>query len=402
MAAAAGTDLFERACEERAAYFESDAFAKKMADRADTGLMQAVPILTALCRAGFLVEHCVPGFVGPDFAWGPDAVGIIKLRAYIAGFIPRWRVDGFFGRLEGSDVFSMTPVEADRSKQVARAVINAGTRSTDSGVRTYVGNIEPFLSRDAFQFLRVSVGLDPDSDENVFVIMFDPELGRHAREALFPNLTEALRASKRPSMPEFSLVDDMKSLIEKEMPGVGFEKLTTTRHPNVLRLVRRGSPPLVAKSLWHDLENPEDPEKGKDAMDASFLVEGTILQSLPKWWGLKYVDAFGGPYNRVIVTEEIPAVPWNSYAGDRDEEIASDLVRQIQWLHAHGMAHGDLERKNILLSESGRPIIIDFEKGSVTATPEQMADDNRKIVEALSLFPVTRNIATIVEQKLSE
>jgi tRNA A-37 threonylcarbamoyl transferase component Bud32 len=188
----------------------------------------------------------------------------------------------------------------------------------------------------------------------------------------------------------------MKELQER-FPDYTISPMGTTRHINVLRLSKEGNPTLVAKTIWHDISEP-DGNMGIKAQDKAYRTEVKILKMLPAWWGIHLVDNFKTSMNRIIITNEVINVPWKSYKKDtNDVDIAKHLFKQIQWLHSHEIAHNDLELKNILLTDSARPLIIDFEKSTLGATKEQKSNDFSKLLANMKEHPNTESIATILE-----
>jgi len=193
----------------------------------------------------------------------------------------------------------------------------------------------------------------------------------------------------------------MQGIFMKELqgrfPDYRISPIGTTRHFNVLRLSKDGYPTLVAKTIWHDASNP-DGDMGIKAQDNAYRTEVKILNMLPSWWGVHIVDNFKTPLNRVIVTNEVRNVPWTSYKkGSNDLKIAELLLKQIKWLHSHGIAHNDLELKNILLTESVTPVIIDFEKSNTVATEEQIKNDYSMLLGNMKEYPNTESIGLILE-----
>ena len=193
----------------------------------------------------------------------------------------------------------------------------------------------------------------------------------------------------------------MQAILTKELqerfPDYTISPIGTTRHSNVLRLSKDGHPALVAKTIWHDADDPEG-NMGIKAQDKAYRTEVKILKMLPPWWGIRLIDNFKTSANRIIVTNEIINVPWNSYKkGANDVEIATLLFKQIQWLHSQGIAHNDLELKNVLLTDSLNPLIIDFEKSTLSATKDQINDDSRKLVANMKEHANTESIGTILE-----
>jgi len=188
----------------------------------------------------------------------------------------------------------------------------------------------------------------------------------------------------------------MKEL-EERFPDYRISPIGTTRHFNVLRLSKDGYPTLVAKTIWHDASNP-DGDMGIKAQDNAYRTEVKILNMLPSWWGVHIVDNFKTTLNRVIVTNEVINVPWTSYKkGSNDLIIAERLLKQIKWLHSRGIAHNDLELKNILLTESVTPVIIDFEKSNTVATEEQIKNDYSMLLGNMKEHPNTESIGVILQ-----
>lgn len=161
--------------------------------------------------------------------------------------------------------------------------------------------------------------------------------------------------------------------VQSRFPEYKVTPLDTTTHKNVLRLSKDGHS-LVAKTIWHDRSNPKG-DMGIKVQDDAYETEVKILSMLPKWWGIQLIDHFKTKNNRIIVTNEIVTIP-------RRKGLAS-LSKQIKWLHAHKIAHNDLELKNILFTVNG-PIIIDFEKARFMASKEMMLRDYSLLFESMN------------------
>jgi len=184
--------------------------------------------------------------------------------------------------------------------------------------------------------------------------------------------------------------------VQDRFPGYELSPLGTTKHTNVLRLSKDGSPTLVAKTIWHDVSDPEG-DMGIKVQDKAYRTEVKILKMLPNWWGVHLVAHFKTKLNRVIVTNEVENASWKSYKkGSNDLSVAKLLYKQIQWLHLKGVAHNDLELKNILFSNT--PIIIDFEKSSIGATKEQKENDYHLLLTNLEENPNTKAIGKFLER----
>jgi len=161
--------------------------------------------------------------------------------------------------------------------------------------------------------------------------------------------------------------------VKERFPSYKLSPLKTTNHKNIIRLSKPGTS-LVAKTIWHDLSDP-DGDMGIKAQDKAYETEVKILSMLPKWWGLRLIDHFKTESNRVIVTNEIETIKG---------KMTLKLIKQIKWLHSHKIAHNDLELKNILLTKTG-PIIIDFEKSILMASKEQMQNDCKTLRKNLKI-----------------
>ena len=194
---------------------------------------------------------------------------------------------------------------------------------------------------------------------------------------------------------------EFRKELQERFPEHTIQQLETTKHHNVLRLVKDGSPNLVAKTIWHDAEDPHG-DMGIEAQDKAYDTEVKILTILPKWWKVHYIDHFKTEDNRIIVTNELNNVPWASYKNNRktDKLVAQELFEQIRWLRSHKIAHNDLELKNILLTQSGSPVIIDFEKSSIDAIKKQMDNDCVMLLENLGERPNTKPIGILLDRLL--
>lgn len=171
----------------------------------------------------------------------------------------------------------------------------------------------------------------------------------------------------------------LRQTLEKRFDKV--EKLSNTKHWNVFRVYRDGMP-LIAKAIVAAIDEPADDKRAA----AAFKTESTILKMLPPGWGKTLVDSFiDGPF-RVIVTNDIDVVSWPD--GPITVEQYKTIRKQLDWLHENGIAHGDMERKNVLLSIDGKPIIIDFEKSILHASK------GKKMADIALLDSWARSIAT--------
>jgi RIO-like serine/threonine protein kinase len=198
-----------------------------------------------------------------------------------------------------------------------------------------------------------------------------------------------------------SLLEVFKNELQERFPSYTIQTVESTRHINILRLLKEGKPNLIAKTIWHDASEPLG-NMGIESQDNAYNKEVRVLRMLPEWWSIHLVDHFKTVINRIIVTNEMNNTPWASYKNgkENDTRIAQQLLEQIHWLHSKNIAHNDLELKNILLTDSRNPVIIDFEKSILHATKPQMNDDYRKVLDNLNERVNTRSIGIILRRFL--
>jgi len=193
-----------------------------------------------------------------------------------------------------------------------------------------------------------------------------------------------------------------KNELQTLFPTYTIQHIESTRHKNVLRLLKDGETNLIAKTIWHDSSEPLG-DMGIEPRDAAYNTEVQILKMLPAWWPIHLVAHFKTEANRVIVTNEVANKPWSSYTPNkaRDMQIAQQLLEQIHWLHSKKIAHCDLELKNILLTTSESPVIIDFEKSILYATKEEMNDDYHKVLDNMKERANTSPIGVVLRRYLA-
>lgn len=190
-----------------------------------------------------------------------------------------------------------------------------------------------------------------------------------------------------------------KLIRERYGAGVRCTKPWWTRHTNVLLLSGVGGMELIAKFIYNAVGDAADAQHADDAFD----TEVAVLRALPTWWGVRYFDAFivrGLWYGRVVVTTALPSpTPWTLYDGGRDSDIAKELRRQVRWLHRHGIAHGDLVLKNVLLGGGAKVCIIDFEKSVRNAPAHMLRTDTEQLSRELQELKSTQGIAQLFGRK---
>lgn len=186
-------------------------------------------------------------------------------------------------------------------------------------------------------------------------------------------------------------------LVSTQYPPPQFQitRLGTTLHDNVVRILDTESGrTYVAKGIFHVEGNDE---MGPDQMNRAFQTESQVLSRLPAWWNFGLVSAFQTESIRVIVTPELQTSSWLTYkpsvAGDR--AVAYALEKQLRWLHAKNIVHGDLELKNVMLTPDG-PVIIDFEKAKIGGNP---VTDWTKLIDSLRSQENTRRIGDFLEER---
>lgn len=149
------------------------------------------------------------------------------------------------------------------------------------------------------------------------------------------------------------------------------EKLENTKHWNVFR-VFKGSMSYIAKAIVASI-NANNEHSDVPRANKAFETEVAILHLLPATWGKSYIESFvDGPF-RIIITTDIDVIPWPD--GPVPLKTYKAIVKQLKWLHKHGIAHRDMEQKNVLLGNLGNPTIIDFEKSTLSGTSTDFAED---------------------------
>ena len=168
-----------------------------------------------------------------------------------------------------------------------------------------------------------------------------------------------------------SIDPEFHRVLKTKFPGKTIEQL---KWWNAVRLL--GTPPVVAKLVPFDIDDPSD----KDRADQAHATEVSVYKMLPDWWGTRYVTSF--PEERIIVTEEFKNCPWGTRRVS--PAVVADLTKQLQWLHDNGILHNDIELKNILLSCDGtRAVLIDFEKSKRNPSDAEKAGEMKRLLDML-------------------
>jgi serine/threonine protein kinase len=187
-----------------------------------------------------------------------------------------------------------------------------------------------------------------------------------------------------------NLITTFKRALRARYGGV--TEVANTRHWNVASVVTADGTRCVAKLVVdHDFD---DMRKAS----VSSCVERGIYRLLPAWWGVRYVDHFRVPdAGFVIVTTDFPNRSWSTYVPSEadDAAVVRQLKKQLRWLQSIGVAHGDLELKNILLSSGPRVrvAIIDFEKSTRRASVKKLRIDVSFLADNLAMSPNTASMS---------
>jgi serine/threonine protein kinase len=135
-----------------------------------------------------------------------------------------------------------------------------------------------------------------------------------------------------------------------------------------------------------------------------YRLEKRVYSMLPRSWPIKLVDAFESDIGGFIVTSAYENTGWCTYVPSHktDSAVAKQLVAQIDTIHSTGIAHADLELKNILFQKPSGVAIIDFEKSNWRKRAQ--IDDYVKLVQSLLEFDRanTRGIAFCIIELLIE
>lgn len=92
-------------------------------------------------------------------------------------------------------------------------------------------------------------------------------------------------------------------------------------------------------------------------------------------------DDEGVPYVVLALVEGVNLV--QHVAADRPQRAvactwAREASRALAYLHAHGVAHGDLKPQHLVVGGDGRAVLVDFDHARA-ATPSEVARDRRML-----------------------
>lgn len=179
----------------------------------------------------------------------------------------------------------------------------------------------------------------------------------------------------------------------------GSQELTTCRNCWNARSVRVDGKPCVAKLIPYVRGNIAQNKQ----QDKRFSMERYVYARLPRSWPVTLVEAVRSAMGPCIVTTSYDDTGWSSYRPSEasDRAVARKLMAQLESLHRLGVAHADLELKNVLFSKPADVAIIDFEKSVRCAQGARMqVDDYRKLLGSLYESANTRGVAFCVIEHL--
>ena len=133
--------------------------------------------------------------------------------------------------------------------------------------------------------------------------------------------------------------------------------------------------------------------------DKRFAMERYVYARLPRSWPVTLVESFRSPMGPCIVTTSYDDTGWASYvqSDESDRVVAKKLLAQLASIHRLGVAHADLELKNVLFSRPADVAIIDFEKSVRCAAGGRMqVNDYTKLLRSLCQRTNTRGVCFYV------
>ena len=166
------------------------------------------------------------------------------------------------------------------------------------------------------------------------------------------------------------------------------------------RAIRVGGRACIAKLIPYIRGN----RAWNAQQDRRFATERHVYARLPPRWPVRLVDAFRSEVGPCIVTTLYENDGWRAYRPSvaNDRAVARQLLAQIATLHRRGgVAHGDLELKNILFRAPARVVVIDFEKAARCRRGSLLQrEDYSRLLAALLSEERTRGIAFSVIERL--
>ncbi len=179
----------------------------------------------------------------------------------------------------------------------------------------------------------------------------------------------------------------------------GSQELTTCRNYWNARSVSVEGASCVAKLIPYVSGNTAQNKR----QDKRFSMERYVYARLPPSWPVTLVEAFRSKIGPCIVTTSYADTGWSSYRTSEasDRAVAKKLMAQLESIHRMGVAHADLELKNVLFSKPADVAIIDFEKSARCAHGAHMqVEDYRKLLGSLYESTNTRGVAFCVMEHL--
>lgn len=164
------------------------------------------------------------------------------------------------------------------------------------------------------------------------------------------------------------------------------------------RAVRVRGMSCVAKLIPY-LDGDREWNRQQDKRSA---MEAHVYSRL-RAWPIRLVETFKSPMGNCIVTTRYENGGWPAYrpSDAQDRAVAGKLLKQIGELHRIGIAHGDLELKNILFRAPASVAVIDFEKSErCRVGGKRQLGDFAKLVAALLSEKSTQGVAFAVIERL--
>jgi undecaprenyl-diphosphatase len=149
------------------------------------------------------------------------------------------------------------------------------------------------------------------------------------------------------------------------------------------------------RAVYHNLEDEVPYLSPKQA-----LTHEAYVSSLASDAGVRTPTILGvldlKDFRFGLVEQKLDAEPLDRIKRKRlTDRVLRKVWREVAALHEARIAHRDLRAANILIDSKNNPWIIDFDFGTITATPKNMIRDNVELLVSLStLVGVKRAVAT--------
>lgn len=157
--------------------------------------------------------------------------------------------------------------------------------------------------------------------------------------------------------------------------AAGTDRLLGRGYQGEVYLRQRGDGPVIVKV-------PIGRGLARAARRAMLRREHAIYQRLQGIRGVPRCEGFAGGDQLLLEYVPGPSLRQHEQTGAARELFFAQLLRLIEAMHAAGVAHGDLKRKdNILVGPGGQPYLIDF--GTALALDERAGTVRRWLFRQL-------------------